>query len=150
MVKISMSNYYIAVTNDDNWPTVRGKHIWGLPEGRENLINRLAKGDYLFIYLMSSRRGDVLLPPRITGLFQVASKPYRDSKRIFKGRLYPNRVKLKPILIPKKPVEFKPLVPKLTFIKNKQFWAAHLRSGLTKISEQDFKLLKEALEKAEG
>ena len=99
---------------------------------------------------MSSKRGDELLPPRIAGLFQVASEPYRDSKRIFKRRLYPNRVKLKPILIPKKPVGFKPLVPKLTFIKNKQFWSAHLRSGLTKIPEQDFKLLKEALEKAEG
>lgn len=145
-----MPNYYIAVTNDDNWPTVKGKHIWGLPEGRENLIKRLKRGDYLFIYLMSSKRGDEFLPSRVAGLFQVASDPYRDSKRIFKGRLYPNRVKLKPILIPKKPVEFKPLVPKLTFIKNKQFWAAHLRSGLAKIPEQDFKLLKTVLEKAEG
>ena len=145
-----MPNYYIAVTNEDNWPVVRDKHIWGLPEGRENLIRRLKKGDYLFIYLMSSNKGNEFLPPRLAGLFQVASAPYRDSKRIFKGRLYPNRVKLKPVLIPEKPVEFKPLVPKLAFIKNKQFWAAHLRPGLAKIPEHDFKLLKEALERAEG
>ncbi len=140
-----MPNYYVAVTNDDNWPVVRDKHIWGLPEGRENLIRRLKGGDYLFIYLMSSRKGDELLPPRLEGLFQVASEPYRDSKRIFKGRLYPNRVKLKPVLIPKKPAEFKPLVPKLAFIKNKQFWAAHLRSGLAKVPKQDFELMRKVL-----
>ncbi len=144
-----MPNYYVAVTNDDNWLVVKSKQVWGLPEGRENLIRRLKKGDYLFIYLMSSRRGDKLLSSRLAGLFQVASDPYRDSKRIFKGRLYPNRVKLKPVLIPKKPVEFKPLVPKLAFIKNKKFWSAHLRSGLAEIPDQDFRLLKETLEGAE-
>ncbi len=141
-----MPNYYVAVTNDENWPVVRDKRVWGLPEGRENLIRRLKEGDYLFIYLMSSRRGDTLLPPRLAGLFQVASEPYRDTKRVFKGRIYPNRVKLKEVLVPEEPVEFKPLVPKLEFIRNKQFWAAHLRSGLAKITERDFELLKRALE----
>lgn len=142
-----MPNYYIAVTDDDNWPVVRDKRVWGLPEGREKLIKRLKRGDYLFIYLISSRKGGVTLPPRLAGLFQVASEPYQDSERIFRGRLYPNRVKLEPLIVPEEPVEFKPLVPKLTSIRNKKFWAARFRSGLAEVPEEDFELMKRALAK---
>ncbi len=141
-----MPDYYLGVTNDENWPIVRDKRVWGLPEGRENLIKRLKKGDYIFIYLMSSKKGDETHPPRLAGLFKVASDPYRDSRRIFKGRVYPNRVKLEPMIVPKKPVEFKPLVPKLEFIKNKQFWSAHLRSGLVRVTKRDFDLMRRRLE----
>ncbi len=98
------------------------------------------KRSLLISLKLKRNRGDTLLPPRLAGLFQVVSEPYRDTKRIFKGRIYPNRVRLKEVLIPEEPVEFKPLVPKLKFIRNKQFWAAHLRSGLAKITERDFKL----------
>ncbi|MEM0268771.1 MAG: EVE domain-containing protein [Candidatus Korarchaeum sp.] len=136
------------LTNDDNWPVVRSERVWGLPEGRENLIKRLKRGDYLFIYLTSSRRGKELLPPRLAGLFEVSSDPYRDPSRLFKDRSYPNRVRLEPLIVPEEPMEFKPLIQKLEFLKNKRFWSAHLRSGLVRISERDFELLKSALEGA--
>ena len=122
--------------------------IWGLPKGRENSIKRVKKGDKAFIYLMQEVIKDKTIPTRIVGLFEVASDPFTSSERIFKDRLYPNRVRLKPILVlEEKYLEFKPLVPKLSFIKNKNYWSGYFRSGLVRISDRDYEILKSELAK---
>ncbi len=140
-----MPNYWIFVTNGPNWEVVRKKLIWGLPKGRENAIRRVRKGDLAFIYVMSEKRGDEVVPPRIAGLFEVASEPFTSSEPVFKGGAYPNRVRLRPVLVPDRPVEFKPLIPKLSFIRNKRFWTGHLRSEMAKISKEGYDLLRREL-----
>ncbi len=136
-------SYWIFVTNEQNWKVVKEKNVWGLPKGRENSIKRVKKGDKAFIYLMQEATKDRTIPTRIVGLFEVESDPFTSSERIFKDRLYPNRVRLKPILVlERKYLEFKPLVPKLSFIKNKLRWSGYFRSGLVKIPERDYNLIK--------
>jgi len=39
------------------------------------------------------------------------------------------------------------LVPKLSFIKNKNCWYGYFRSGLLKIPEEDYELLKSELKR---
>ena len=56
-------------------------------------------------------------PLMLIGIFEVVSEPFKDESRIFTGGLYPWRIKIK--LIKLGEVEFKPLIPKLKFIKNK-------------------------------
>jgi len=137
--------YWIFVTNEENWHAVRKNNVWGLPEGRENSIKRVKPGDLAFIYVMQTKKGDKIIPSRIVALYEVVSKPFRSTSRIFKGGTYPNRVKLKPLKIAKRPIDFKSLIPKLKFVKNKQYWTGYLRSGLASIHEDDYRLIKEKI-----
>ncbi len=85
---------------------------------------------------------------RIVGEYEVVSDVFKDSKRIFKtppgmgNESFPYRIKLKPINVFKRPVEFKPLIPKLNFIKNKKKWSGHLMGkAMRQIPEEDYKLI---------
>jgi predicted RNA-binding protein len=70
-----------------------------------------------------------------------------DSSRRFKGKLYPLRIGLRAIVIFSKPLNFRELVPKLSFIKNKRVWEGHIRGrAMREISERDFETVLEATE----
>ena len=96
---------------------------------------------------MQTRKGNEIIPSRIVGIFEAVSKAYRDSSRIFKSKsagretIYPYRVKIKPIKIFDKPVEFKPLIPKLNFIKIKDKWTGYVRLPMREIPEEDYQLI---------
>jgi predicted RNA-binding protein len=57
---------------------------------------------------------------------------------------------LKPILVPERPLEFKPLVPRLSFIRNKERWSAYLRRGIVEIPEEDYMLIRREMESISG
>ena len=94
---------------------------------------------------MKTEKDDEVIPSRIVGVFEVVSEPYRENSRIFKSKIkeavYPYRVKLKPIKIFSEPIEFKQLIPKLSFTKNKDKWTGYLRLPMRMISEEDFQFL---------
>jgi len=83
--------------------------------------------------------------PDIVGVFEIISEPYKGSSRIFKSRVketvYPYRVKLKPIKIFREPIEFKQLISKLRFIKNKERWTGYVRTPMRMISDEDFQIM---------
>jgi predicted RNA-binding protein len=59
---------------------------------------------------------------------------------------FPLRIKLKPVKILKKPVEFKPLIPEMRFITNKKKWSGHLiGKAMRTIPEEDFELIRNRL-----
>jgi len=59
--------------------------------------------------------------------------------------VFPYRIRLKPAKIFDTPVEFKPLIPKLSFIKNKTMWTGHIRQAMRIIPEEDYKLIMAAV-----
>jgi len=63
------------------------------------------------------------------------------------NEVFPLRIRLKPIKIFEKPVDFKSLIPKLKFITNKQKWTGHLMGkAMRQIPEVDYDLItKEAM-----
>ena len=139
-----MVNYWLCVTDEDNWSVIRDRLVWGVSDRYKAVINQVDIGDMLTFYVK---------PKRICGILVAASKPYTSTEKIFKsagpsGReLYPHRVRLQPLIIPEKCIKFEPLIQKLKFIKNKQRWTGHIRRAMIKIPEEDFELLKVALEK---
>ena len=139
--------YWLCVTSEENWRVIREKKVWGVSEKFKKTIQRVKPGDKLVFYLVQTRKGDEIIPSRIVGVFEAVSEAYRDSSRIFKGKstggeiTYPYRVKLKPIKIFHKPIEFKPLIPKLNFIKYKDKWTGYIRLPMRKIPEEDFQLI---------
>ena len=135
--------YWICVVNDENWAIVKNQHVWGVSKRWQRTINRVKKGDLLVFYI---------IPKRIGGIFEVISDPYYDESQIFypvktREEKFPYRVRVKPILVLGKPIDFTPLVPRLSFIRNKQRWSAPLRRAMFEISEEDYRIIREYLER---
>ncbi len=140
--------YWLCITNEDNWKVLKQKNVWGVPERHKNAIAKVKPGDKLLIYVKQEKVGDETKPSRIVAIYEAASEVFRDSSRIFKSpkrmgnETFPLRIKLKPIKIFDKPLDFKPLIPKLKFITNKQKWSGHLMGkAMREIPEEDYKLI---------
>ena len=143
-----MTKYWLCITNEENWRVIKNKRIWGVPKRHENTIKRVKKGDKCLIYLIQEKIGEEIKESRVTGAYEVTKEVFRDSTRIFKSppklgnETFPFRIKLKEIKVFDEPVYFKPLIPKLKFIKNKSKWAGHLMGkAMREIPEEDFLLI---------
>jgi len=143
--------YWLCITNRENWEIIKKKKIWGVPEKRhKNTLLKTKVGDKVVIYLKQEKTKDgETLEPRIVGIFEIVSEPFKDSAPIFKApkssnERYPWRVKLKEVKLGK--LDFKQLIPKLIFIKNKEKWHAHLfGKAMREIPEKDYKLIEKLL-----
>jgi len=140
---------WLAISNRENSEIVIGKNIWGVPRRRINQISKATPGDTLLLYVgQQVVDKDTTLPPAITGAFEVVSEMFEDTTKIFTSppklgdEIFPYRIQLKPIRIFDLPVEFKPLIPRLTFITNKKQWSGHIRGqAMRTIPEEDYQLI---------
>jgi predicted RNA-binding protein len=140
--------YWLCITTEENWEVIRNKNIWGVPERHKNTIAKVKSGDKLLIYLKQEKIKDEVKEPRIVAVYEAVSEVFRDSSRIFKtpkgmgDESFPFRIKLKPVKIFDKLVEFKSLIPKLKFITNKKKWSGHLMGkAMREIPEEDYRLI---------
>jgi len=143
--------HWMCITNEKNWNVAKSKRIWGLADRNRKKLESSKVGDYLVFYIKQRRINSKIIRPKIVGIFKVASKPFFDEERIFASlpkkadELYPWRVKIETVTIPKKPLEFKEVVPLLQFIKNKEKWFLYIQTTMRVIPKQDFDLIKSAV-----
>jgi predicted RNA-binding protein len=136
--------YWLCVTNQENWEVIKERNIWGVEERHRNTISKVKPGDRLLIYVMGTKKENESLSPRIVAVYEAVSEVFIDSSRIFKGKVYPLRIRLRPIAVFSKPLDFRELVPRLSFIKNKRFWAGHIRGkAMREIPKGDFETVLE-------
>jgi len=136
--------FWLCITNEENWEVIREKNVWGVEERHRNAISTVKPGDRLLIYVMSTKKENEVLPPRIVAAYEAASEVFRDSERIFKGKLYPLRIRLRQIAVFSRPLNFRELVPELSFIKNKKGWVGHIRGkAMREIPKRDFEMIME-------
>ena len=136
--------YWLCVTNQENWEVIRGRNIWGVEERHKNTISKVKLGDRLLIYVMGTKKENESLSPRIVAAYEAISEVFIDSSRIFKGKLYPLRIRLRPIAVFSKPLDFRELVPRLSFIRNKRMWVGHIRGkAMREIPKGDFETVLE-------
>ena len=139
-----MVQRWLCTSTRENAEVVDKKHIWGVAKRYQNTIAKVKKGDSLLIYAMQAKIGDEVFPPIITGEYQVISDVCEDDAHIFQtppflgSECFPLRLKLKPLKLFKPSIEFKPLIPKLGFIKNKKMWTGHIRGAMRVIPEEDY------------
>ena len=138
-----MVNYWLCVTNQDNWNVVKMHKIWGVPERRgRRQIEGVKPGDYLVFYVT---------PKRVGGIFRVVSEPFESREKVFSwadfGReeVFPFRVRLEPNIVAKEPVSFDKVVGKLSFTKGRRRWSVMLRRAMFRISERDFGVIRDLL-----
>jgi predicted RNA-binding protein len=144
----TLMKYWLYITNSDNWKVTKEKKILGASKRHRNALSRMKIGDKCLIYVVGGWSGGEISPPKIVGAYNVASEVFRDSTKIFKegtyGRteIFDFRLKLEPLNVYKDPIDFKPLVPQLDFIKNKQRWSLHIRGrAVVEIPEEDYNLI---------
>jgi predicted RNA-binding protein len=131
--------YWLCITNRENWEIVKKRKIWGVPRRRRATIENAEPADFLVFYIMHKKIG---------GIFEVVSKAFKSEKEVFKpikGEIFPYRVKIKAVVIPRKPINFRGLIPKLTFIKNKKMWTGYLRAAMRTIPKSDFRTIETAI-----
>lgn len=139
--------YWLCVTSEDNWNVIKDRLVWGVSEKFRKTIRRVKPGDKFVFYVVQTKKGNEIIPSRVVGVFEAVSEAYKESSKVFKSRIvggkaiYPYRVKLKPIKIFDKPIEFKQLIPKLSFIMNKDKWTGYVRLPMREIPEEDFQLI---------
>ena len=140
---------WLAISNRENSDVVIKKKIWGVSKRYVNAISKVAIGDSILVYVGQKIVNKEIIPAAITGAFEVTSTVYEDTTSIFTApntllgdEIFPLRIKLKPILIFKEPVIFKPLIPKLKFIKNKKMYTGSYRGkAMRVIPEEDYQLI---------
>ena len=124
-----MSRYWLCTVKMENWPVVRTERLWGVSIKFRRKIELMNIEDKIIFYVT---------PATIGGLFEVTSKMFEDATPIFPGGIYPLRVKVRPILVLNPPIDFKPLIPSLNFIKDKKRWSAYIRLPIREISYDDY------------
>lgn len=136
-------NYWLCVTNEENWNIVKERGIWGVESRHLEKIASVKEKDQLVFYVK---------PKRIGGIFEVTSKMFKEENVIFKGGLFPYRIKIRPVVIPKKFLEFQPLIHEMRFIASKKRkWGGYLQGkAMRPIPKQDFELIKKRVEVHEG
>ena len=118
--------------------------VWGVPERYRNSMTKVRIGDTFLIYARQDHAGGEVKPSAVMGSYEVVSAPFEDATPIFTtppflpGEVFPIRVKLRPLPDIMAPVEFKPLVPELSFIKNKVMWSGSIRGAMRMIPERDY------------
>jgi len=135
---VKVVNYWLCVTNEENWHVVRKHMIWGVSRRSRRQIQKVKIDDKLVFYVT---------PQTLGGIFVAASAPFESEEQIFNwgefGRpeIFPYRIKLKPLILPEKPLRFKEVMKNLRFIPNKQMWSCYLRKAIRDIPKVDFELI---------
>lgn len=138
-----MVQRWLCISTRANDEVTRKKLVWGVAKRFANTISRVKKGDTLLMYTMQENVNREVIPSAVTGIYEVSSDVYEDNSPIFVtpkalgSEVFPLRVKVKPVKIFKEPIIFKPLVPKMTFIKNKTMWSGSIRTAMRVIPEED-------------
>lgn len=133
---------WLCVTSKNYWEVIKKNSIWAMRT--KHSASKASLGDNLLIYLKRELGKDETIPPRIVAVYEVTSEVFKDVSIL---REFPYKVRLRPTKIPKQPLNFKRLVPNLSFIKNKQNWGADLRGkAMIKVPEKDFEMIMELME----
>lgn len=121
------------IIDKKNFDVVKDKNIIG--SNYKGKIDKINENDILIFYIKNPQC-------TISGIGNVASK-YQDNTKIFYNGLYSHRLKIKSLNIFEKPINFRDLIDKFNFIKNKSKWQLHLfgSRGLKELSKNDFEII---------
>ncbi len=142
-----MVQRWLCISTRANDEVTRKKLVWGVANRYQNTIARVKKGDTLLMYTMQEIIDREIKPSAVTGIYEASSDFYEDVSPIFVtpqalgNEVFPLRIKVKPVKIFKEPIPFKPLVPKMTFIKNKTMWSGSIRTAMRVIPEEDYQTI---------
>jgi predicted RNA-binding protein len=135
---------WLCISTRANDEVTRKKNVWGVANRYATTVARVKKGDTLLMYTMQEIIDREVIPSAITGIYEAISDVYEDESPLFVtpkalgNEVFPLRIKVKPVKMFAKPIVFKPLVPEMSFIKNKVMWSGSIRTAMRVIPEEDY------------
>jgi predicted RNA-binding protein len=136
--------YWLYITNRENWSITKHTNILGASERNQNVLSKVEVGDKCLVYVKGEVTAGQRSDPKIVALYEVASSVFSNNTEIFvapsnrRSETYPVRLLLKPITEFKPPVEFKPLIRKLSFVPNTKYWTWPMRGrAMVQIPQTD-------------
>lgn len=139
-----MVQRWLCISTRANDEITRKKHIWGVAKRFATPIAKVNKGDTLLMYTLQEIVNREIISSAITGIFESDSEVYEDESPLFVtqkalgNEVFPLRIKVKQVKIFAEPIPFKPLVPEMSFIKNKVMWSGSIRTAMRVIPEEDY------------
>jgi hypothetical protein len=136
-----VENYWIGVVSRSHVQIgVRGGFMQ-LNHGKKAPVQRLKAGDYIAVYSPKTAYPDGLPLQAFTAIGRVTSGVVYQVEMApdFK----PFRVDL--TFLPCAEAPIRPLIPTLSFIKNKQSWGAAFKFGQLKVPREDFAQVSQAM-----
>jgi MoxR-like ATPase/predicted RNA-binding protein len=91
---------WLIVTSQENWKVCLQNGVWGADENRANQMKNVKQGDEFLIYLIGMK---------IVAICKVLSDYYYEETNLWKNGIFPHRVRIEPVNIPKEPVDIKKL-----------------------------------------
>jgi len=144
--------FYICVADWRTISIIEKSEIWGVTDKWLKQISSACVGDYLLFYIIAGKVNDEKKDSSIFGIFEISSDLWIKNDDTFvrdgvqNTNDYPNRVNIKKISGCELPKNFRPLIQKLHFIKNKERWGtAFMGKSMIKIDENDYKIIEEYL-----
>jgi len=141
-------SFYLLITTKENYSIDVSQNFkyLGLPFVRNKTTNEMRPGDGIIYYIKGIKK--------IAAVTVITGKPFIDYTPIWNpnicGEIYPSRIETKPEIVYESlddMVDFKPLASEISIIKDSGKWGVYLQSCIRKISEQDYAVLKENLQK---
>jgi predicted RNA-binding protein len=135
-------NYWIGVVSRSHVQIGVKDGFVQLNHGKKAPLQRLHVGDYIVMYSPKTSYPDGEALQSFTAIGKVISQEiYQvEMTRDFK----PYRINVQFLQCMETPI--KPLIDRLTFIKNKKQWGSAFRFGQVKIPADDFVLIAEAMD----
>ena len=128
------TRYWIVVSSRDHVQRAVEQGICQVGHGREAPLKRMNAGDWVVFYSSRERYGGVERCRRFSAIGKIKDGPVYQVRVNENFAPFRRRVEFYPCS--EAPIE--PLVPLLSFIRNKKSWGYLFRSGLVRIPRQDF------------
>jgi predicted RNA-binding protein len=142
-------SYWLDLFSGQSWAEfiAAGASTSGFREGRRKTVARIRPGDYLIPYLVGVSR--------FVGVLEVISELYEDHTPIWKDAVFPERVKVKPLVTLKAEtaVPVHDLLDRFTWwpkLRSPQGWTGYFRSSPWRMDPADGEMLVEAIRDAEA
>jgi predicted RNA-binding protein len=140
--------YWIYVTNSDNWAVTKKTNILGASARHRNACSKVKKCDNCLVYVKGAVVAGERINPKIVAEYEIASTVFEDSTKMFLApsnaphETFRWRLRLEPVRVFEPPIEFKPLIPRLSFLPNKIIWTGPIRGkALVQIPASDYNLI---------
>ncbi len=132
---------WLLVTSTDNYFRCLGRGRWG--DEKYERIARMKPGDLLIFYIKGEQK--------LGAVATVTTPVYRSSEATWADREYPYRIDFEVIASPASPIDFKPFIPRLAFLRRKdEKWGTALQTSSLELPHADAQLLIEAIGAAEA
>lgn len=131
--------YWLFVTNDENWKTIKNKSIYGFNDRGKKDLKKLSIKDVVIIYIKGKKMG---------GIFEIKSLKSNIKTR-FKEGDYPYKIELKKIMIPNELLELTDnIINQISIFKGIRKWGTILMGRATKeINEKDYYYIRRIMKK---